>query len=195
MFWHLLTSPLHVVPDTLKANQILFHESHHHQTPVCTLWSIFIHYPSNLGNYKDVFPHQFHFFFLLEGGERKNENANKLRQVASKFFSSSTCKANALYPTATNYFHVSPSEAKRKKGQMFRPDDRSLGLKPRLSNQVSVLGVCPQAVKRWKDLKEFYVSPLNGCFCLDREGVIIINTGIIKATTVAPMIYWGLTIF
>lgn len=67
---------------------------------------------------------------------------------------------------------------------MFRPDDRSLGLKSRLFKQVSVLGVCPQAVKKWKDLKGFYMSPFNGCFCLNREGVIIIIMGIIGTTTV-----------
>lgn len=55
---------------------------------------------------------------------------------------------------------------------MFRPDDRSLGLKLRLSNQVSVLGICPQAVKKWKGLKESYLSPLKGHFCLAREGLM-----------------------
>lgn len=78
---------------------------------------------------------------------------------------------------------------------MFRPDDRSLGLKPRLFNQVSVLGVCPQAVEKWKHLKEFYMSPLNVCFCLEREGVIIIIMAIIRTTTVAPKIYGRLPIF
>lgn len=72
---------------------------------------------------------------------------------------------------------------------MFRPDDGSLGFKPRLSNQVSVFGVCPQAIRKWKDVKEFYVSPLNGCFCLDGEGVTIIIRGTIRATTAAPMIH------
>lgn len=51
----------------------------------------------------------FLFSFLLGDGGRKKENANKLWQVASKRFSSSACKAKAWYPTATNYFHVSPS--------------------------------------------------------------------------------------
>lgn len=83
---HLLTNPLHVVPDTLNANQILIHESHQHPAPVYALGSVFIHHPTNLGNHKAIFPHQFHFFFFQEGGERKNENANKLWQVAINVF-------------------------------------------------------------------------------------------------------------
>lgn len=187
---------LHVASDTSRASQILFYESHHHQVPLCGLWSIFIHYPANSRNCQNIFSYQFCFFFLLESGEKKKkENANKLRQVASKHFSSSTCQTKAWCPTATNYFHVSPSQAKRIRGQMFRPDDRSLGLKPRLSNQGSVLGVCPLAVKKWEDLKEFYMHPLNACFCLDRKGVIKVTMGTIKRTTVAPMIYWERHVF
>lgn len=47
----------------------------------------------------------------------------------------------------------------------------------------------PQAARKWKDVKDFFVSPLNGCFCLDGEEVTIIIMGTIRATTVAPMIY------
>ena len=75
-----------------KSNSIPF-KSPLSSTSMC-LVKYFIHYPANLGNHKGVFPHQFHFFFLLEGGERMNENANKLYQGISKhFFSSSIGKA------------------------------------------------------------------------------------------------------
>lgn len=65
-------------------------------TSICS-WSLFSPYSANLGNQRDVLPLHFHFFFLLGGGKRTNENANKLWHVASKRFSSSTCKAKACY--------------------------------------------------------------------------------------------------
>lgn len=78
-------------------------------TSVC-LGTYFHHHPANLGNHKDVFHFSFIFSFSWGYGERNNENTNTLWQVASKCFSSSTGKAKAWYPTATNYFHVSPRQ-------------------------------------------------------------------------------------
>lgn len=103
--WRL--GPLPVAPDTLTAHQVLFHANHDHQAPACALGSISNQYPTNSGNH-------FSFIFSFswgwgEGGKRKNENANKWWQIATECFSSATCEAEAWHPTATNYFHVSPS--------------------------------------------------------------------------------------
>ena len=147
----------------------------------------FIHYPANLGNHKGVFPHQFHFFFLLEGGERMNENANKLYQGISKhFFSSSIGKANAWYPTATNYFHVSLSEVNR-------TDDRSLGLKPGFFNQVC-FGWPPPGCQ---EMEESVRVPDESSQWLLPPGRRSNNHhhGHNKTTTVTTMVYRGRPIF
>lgn len=112
---------------------------------------------------------QFLLFFLLGEVERKKENASKYSKQQVNIFHLLLAKPRAdSRPLQTTSICLHP----RQKGKRAKHGGLMIGVW--VSNQDSPTNTQSwasvlRAVKKWRDMKEIYMSPPNGCFCLDRE--------------------------